>query len=107
MDPADIEHLKQAHTSHGQHEQTFQEVMNGLRGLAITISQLAAWILFFHSSSPPVPTAPAPVAAQGQSCESYTPIPARYSGDFYAQFLHQCNPVFDQQPLIHPRLLLS
>ena len=104
----------------GQHEVALQEVMEALRNLSSNVTQIGGRLdqLSTHLTTPTAPIhipapAPAPALAppppalpishSAHSREPFIPTPVRYSGVLGScrQFLHQCNLVFDQQPLTY------
>lgn len=119
MDPAELEKIRQAlalqGTRVGQHEKTLKEIMDSLRQLNANFAELSVRFdqittHLVNANPPPVEvppaqaSAPAPAGSQhAQPREPFIPTPARYSGEIgiCGQFLHQCQLVFDQQPLTY------
>lgn len=118
MDPAETERMRQALSNQGtlvgQQETTLSQVLEHLRELTTSVTQLSGrmdsltdlFIPSIPSAEPPLtapPAADSPGVSTRQPRELCIPIPARYSGDFgtCAQFLHQCSLVFNQQAVTY------
>ena len=111
MDPAELDQIKRALATQAtrvhQNETLLTRMAEHVQQTNANVSQLGGRMAALSDQLAPSPGAtghpPAdqrtPVSAS-QAREPYIPIPARYSGDLgtCAQFLHQCQLVFSQQP---------
>ncbi|KAK0133437.1 Retrotransposon-like protein 1 [Merluccius polli] len=123
MDPAETERVRLALSSQGvrigQHDADLQDVSRALSSLSTGMEQLGNRLeqMFARVSSLTAPTVPLGPAASSsheppaavsviplfQPREPFIPTPLRYSGELgrCRQFLHQCDLVFEQQPLTY------
>ena len=109
MDPAETERMRQALSNQGtlvgQHETALRQVLEHLRELTTSVTQLNRRMdSLTDLLTPSTPSAePPPPPQPPEPYIPYIPIPARYSGDLgtCAQFLHQCLLVYNQQAVTY------